>query len=507
MISKISVNSVNTNQKQAKNEPSFKGLSDLLLAPIQLCEQNPMINVAVLDLSTAIVPRTIVEGETNPYAGFEAFRRESSGLIVNCMIPSLIVLGIAKAIENPIMNAKSNMSSCWANEDTINMVTKYWNESKGKNDKEKVANTIRNILKDTEGIDGTETKYFKDVNLEESVKKLTENVFNQKYSNKNVKEAYQAIVKQTHSAENIKIKGHGKDFFSQNLQSVLESSSKILKDLTSGNFKEPGIFARKAKKLLTAKSLGGLAIILPLAISMQPLNRWITEKASGVKGAPIYKDYGKAEGKELTTQEKSILLLQKFVSVGLLWGAAALSMMKLPSLQTLKNISQFKGIFPSMDQARLIYTTTCSSRILASEDKNDLREATVRDIATLGGLYFIGDYVAKGVATIMQNTKGFKNQKIKLINVLKETPKNANALEKFWYWAKHTSLKSSDEVFGKTTEAIKYAKKMRSVCQLSNIAFSLILLGIVIPKMYRSKTDKEHEKELKLQKIELEKNH
>lgn len=501
MINRISVSSINSGKTPPRKEPSFTGvLDDFALNALQLCEQNPMVNVAVLDLTTAIIPRTIVEGQTNPYAGFEAFRRESSGLIVNCMIPSLIVLGIATVIQGPIMGTSSKMSNCWANEDTINLVTKYWKEAKGKNDREKVHNTIKKILEDTEGVDGGKLKSFKGMNFDESIEKLTENVFNQKFSKKEVKAAYKAIVEKTHISENIKIKGHGNEFFSQNLESVIGNTPKILRELASGKYTDAASFASKAKRLLTAKSLLGLGVVLPLAISMQPINRWITEKSSGQKGAPIYKDYGKGKcrHRELTPEEKSSLFQQKLMSVGLLVASAMFSMMKLPSFQTLKNISQFKGIFPSMDQARLIYTTTCSSRIMASQDKHDLREATVRDIATLAGLYFVGDYVAKGIATGIQKTKG-----IELINVLKEPPgKDANVFKKIWHWTKGTALKSSDEIYGKTAEATKYAKKMRSLCQLGNIAFSLVILGVLIPKIYRKKTEKEHEKELK--KIHME---
>lgn len=512
MINKISVNSANSNKQQyPKNQPNFgDGGLGFILSGIQLCEKYPMVNVSVLDLSTAIIPRTIIEGQTNVYGGFEAFRRESSGLIINCIIPSFIVLAIAKSIQGSIMGGDSKMADCWANEETIKTVTNYWNEAKGKNDRERVENTIRNLLKDTEGVDGTELKSFKDLNFEDSVKKLADNVFNQKYDKKAVKAAYGKIIGQTHISENIKIKGAahldkktGKmvnEYLSQSLGDVMSHTPKILRELVSGKFPDSATFVNKAKKLVTAKSLGGLAIILPLAISAQPINRWITEKASGVKGAPIYKDYENSKNRELNSQQKSELFKQKIVSISSMIGVALLSIMKMPSLGMLKSITQFKSIFPSMDQARIISTATFASRMGASQDKNDLREATVRDITLFASFYFLGDYVAKGIASLIQKTKG-----IKLINVLEKTPDNAGPLKKFWYWAKHTALKSSDEVYGATAKATKHAKDMRSVCQLGNIAFSLVVLGILIPKMNRKKTDKEHAKELELQKMEMAK--
>lgn len=513
MIKQISVNSVNSVNNNVKNQPQFKGGPlDALVSAVQLCEANPMLNVAVLDLSTAIIPRTIVESETNPYAGFEAFRRESSGLIINCMIPGLIVAAIAKGIGGLAMGGKTGMSNCWANEDTINMVTDYWKKAQGSNDREKVADTFRQILKDSEGIDGENTIKFNDFNFEESVQKLTDEVMNPKpkakflskewkenrtASKKLIKEAYSAIVNQTHAAENIKINGHGEGYFSQSLGSIIDNTPKILKELINGKNVNVSEFAQKATKLVTAKSLLGLGVIIPLAISAQPINRWITAKTSGKNGAPIYKDFTQSESQEKTPQEKAALFRQKLISAGCMIGVAMLSIMKKPEWKMLKNISQFKGIFPSMDQARIISTATFASRMMASQDKNDLREATVRDIATFSAFYFLGDYVAKGIGTGIQAWSKKRGNEIKLINILKEPDKNANRLKKFWYWAKNTALKSSDEVFGKTVEATKYAKKMRSVCQLGNIAFSLLALGILIPKMNRKKTDKEREAELK----------
>lgn len=496
MINKINTNSVNRqNINSTKNQPQFKGgPADLLIAAVQMCEKTPMVNVAVLDLATAIVPRTVIESETNPYAGFEAFRRESSGLIVNCMIPSIIVLGIAKALEGPIMGGSSKMGTCWASENTIDLVSKYWKDApetpitkNGKTlysgEKAKVYNTIKKILEDTEGVDGDELKSFKGKNFDESITKLTDNVFAAKYSKKETSSAFKKIVEQTNISEHIKIKGHGKGYYGESIESVIRDTPKILKDLVNGKTHDAASFASKAKRLLNAKSFLGLGVIIPLAISMQPINRWITEKMSGKKGAPIYKDFAHSQAKELTHKEKADLAKQKMISIGAMIGVSLLSMMKIPT----KQMFQFNGIFPTMDQARLISTATFASRMGASQDKNDLREATVRDIATFSSFYFLGDYVAKGIASGIEKAK----PGIKLINVLEKPKEGANSLEKFWHWAKHTSIKSSDELVGAN------AKRMRSICQLGNIGFSLVALGLLIPMYNRHTTDKKRKEELK----------
>lgn len=97
-----------------------------------------------------------------------------------------------------------------------------------------------------------------------------------------------------------------------------------------------------------------------------------------------------------------------------MWGVAALSMlMDRPSLK----MFQFKNIFPTMDQARIISAATFSSRLAAAEDKNELHENTIRDIATFSSFYFLGDYAAKGIATFLEK---HNKDGIKLINRLKD---------------------------------------------------------------------------------------
>ena len=517
MLEKVSLASINRNNtpqsgNDAQKNPAFKGgLADLPILLVQQCEKQPMVNVSVLDLSTAIIPRTIVETkESNSYAGFEAFRRESSGLIVNCLIPSFIVMGVASLLQRPIMGGfhKANLINTWANGDSIDKIHKFYSQAKGATPEEKIYNTFRDELGSLSGVDAHTTKHFdeildikKDKNgnfvgkignekVHNAVNEFVKLTQSDKYSAKQFKKAYRDIVEETLVAENIKFHGD-KGYFSNNLESLCEDTVKMLRGVVKENITDADKLTKyfnKAKKLVNWKSIGGLGIIIPLAISMQPINRWITRKTSGRKGAPIYKDFNKdTEHKELTPKEKRELLAQKFISIGSMIGVCGLSMfMDRP---VLKNIFQFKGIFPTMDQARIISTATFASRMGASEDKNELREATVRDIATFSSFYFLGDYVAKGIATYLEHKH--KKDGVHLINRLKEAPdKDANMFKKFWHWAKHTSLKSSDEL------ATHNDKRLRTICQIGNIVFSLLALGVFIPLYTRSKTNKKHAAEL-----------
>lgn len=526
MINKVELGSVKNNRtpkyvsQKNKGQTSFTGLGSLALKGIQKCEESPMINVAVLDLSTAILPRTFFEtfigskkkdengNETrerklNIMGGFEAFRREGSGLLINCMIPSFIVMGAAKLLNRPIMGAfnKSNLTRSWANGDTINCVSKYYKNAQGASKEDRVFSTLKSMFDDIEGVDGDigkgGLKKFKEIfaNDEEytnHLRKMAKNIVSEKPEKGYTTELYKYLVRKSGIAENIKF-SKDSGFFSSSLGHLCDSVGDVLHGASKEGILTPnanitaneGNFVKylsKAKHLVNAKSIAGLGMIIPLAVAAQPINRWITHKLSGKKGAPIYND---DKERILTPEEKKQLTARKFIDVPLMWGVAALSMlMDRPSLK----MFQFKNIFPTMDQARIISAATFSSRLAAAEDKNELHENTIRDIATFSSFYFLGDYAAKGIATFLEK---HNKDGIKLINRLKDANPNDNIMKKFWNWAKHTKMKSTDELSAISNEVLRTkAKNLRAVCQAGNLAFSLLSLGIFIPLYTRTQTNK-----------------
>lgn len=526
MINKVELGSVKNNRtpkyvsQNNKGQTSFTGLGSLALKGIQKCEESPMINVAVLDLSTAILPRTFFEtfigskkkdengNETherklNIMGGFEAFRREGSGLLINCMIPSFIVMGAAKLLNKPIMGAfnKSNLTKSWANSDTINCVSKYYKNAQGASKEDRVFSTLKSMFDDIEGVDGDigkgGLKKFKEIfaNDEEytnHLRKMAKNIVSEKPEKGYTTEMYKYLVGKSGIAENIKF-SKDSGFFSSSLGHLCDSVGDVLHGASKEGILAPNAnitatesrFAKylsKANHLVNAKSIAGLGMIIPLAVAAQPINRWITHKLSGKKGAPIYND---DKERILTPEEKRQLTARKFIDVPLMWGVAALSMlMDRPSLK----MFQFKNIFPTMDQARIISAATFSSRLAAAEDKNELHENTIRDIATFSSFYFLGDYAAKGIATFLEK---HNKDGIKLINRLKDADPNDNIMKKFWNWAKHTKMKSTDELSAIGNEALRTkAKNLRAICQAGNLAFSLLSLGIFIPLYTRTQTNK-----------------
>lgn len=522
MIDKISVknNIINCVKPQAKdknsnqNDVSFKGAGalELLLSGLQACEKNPMLNVAVVDLMSAILPRTIVESFTNIFAGVEAFRRESSGLLINCILPSYIVLACAACMNGAFMPKGANMSGCWADSKMVDAVKDIYKNAKSE---DKIKESFKQILSGMEGFDGDKKVLFKEILTEkeidecaEKLKELSTSKVKKKEFKEKIETFTKKIAEKTHVYENLNIAYSDKGVKTANLKSALTDATKFYSEFQKVENKI-GIeeFAKKSKRMLRTKSLMGLSIVLPLAASMQYINRWITTKVTGVKGAPIYEDFGKDSNFDREHARQG-LLKQKIISIASMLGVSLLSMSKLPSLSML----EFRGAFPSMDLARIISTVTFASRMAVADDKNELREATVRDIATFASLYFLGDYAAKITATILQKRTGET-----LLNETKKLDKDANIFKKIKHWVKDVNIKSSEEVFSKTAKKLKEAnivpndaqneiikkelkrvKNLRSRCQFSNLVVSLSLLGFVIPICTRKNTKKKHAEALKI---------
>ncbi|MBO5948416.1 hypothetical protein J6Q66_06235 [bacterium] len=467
----------------------FEGVGDALTNALTLCDAYPMVGVSVIDGATSIVPRTIIDAQTHRFAALETFRRESFGLIVNCLIPSFIVLGVGKLLQKAVLGKEFkhlDMANVWANQDNIEMLGNKFKQANASNALTKNEEFVKSVLYSTQGLDGKNYKKFADYDLSSEIKTLAKCIdSNDKNSKKVIQSVYKSIVDKTKAAETLKIDGKET---SSNLSMLLRDTVALGKKFNDGKvIKNLDGFKKVAIKLLNTKSLAGMGIIIPLAMSVQPINRMITRKNSGVKGAPIYKDFTDKDKKITINHDKEELLKSKFVSGGILTGLTILSSLKMPSLK----MFQFEGLFPTMNQCRWISNATFVSRVFASEDKNELRETTIRDGLTFASLYFLGDYISKGLATIIEKV----NPKVKLLNH-KVQDDSKNIFQKAKNWVTNTKLKSFDEVTGKST------KNLRSLCQISHLGVAMVLLGIVFPKMLRAQTEKNREKELSQLQLE-----
>lgn len=489
-----------------KKNQNFSGSGAILNAAttgLKAMADNPILEVAFADVVVIDAPRVITEYKTTGVAAAaEAFRREFSGLIVNCLLPSFVVLGISKLIGKSIMGDEFkniDMSASWANGETLDNFVENFKEvinpENKKTSREEITKFVKNSLGKIEGLNGNQwVDYSKSLDNEagaQAVEIITNLIVDKPKDKKTLKKslarASELITSNTGAAETLRLK-NGKKALSSNLGEILRDQvdvgSKFLDDAVRANLDG---FKKNATKLVNTKSIAGLAIILPLAASMQYINRAITRHKYNKKGAPIYKDFESAQThQEMTPEQKNKFFGKKLLSSGAMLSLALLSMMKKPTL----GMFQFKGMFPSIDQCRWIAATTNISRLFAAEDENELRESTIRDMTSFSGLYFLGDYASKAAATLLQK----KNPDKVLLNKSYVANEGDSIFKKVGNWVKRTSVKSFDEVKPSV-------QNLRSICQLSSLGFSMLTLGIILPMLTRAITNKkvEQAKQQKLQ--------
>ncbi|MCD8024922.1 MAG: hypothetical protein LUE64_05260 [Candidatus Gastranaerophilales bacterium] len=562
-ISEIKTSDKTVQQGAYSSAPAaFRGGGAIALEGVskffQLCDDVPMIGVSVTDTLATNLPRTMVDlKKTGVPAAKETGRREFSGLIVNCLIPGAFVYGAAKVMNDSFMkdfttssNKPLNLSGSWANGEAIKNLTGVWKEYSGlevdikdltgaqkdnalealKSKQFGCKGFVKSALSKVEGLNGTNKwdKLSDHKEIIDEVADILEPVMKNdkprgliekfKYSrakNNAVKQAYSALVNGEYSAgknaKKIVEKGggfkasHTLKFDGKNIGSDLRNFLRDTVDVGSALSSSeaarinPNSFAKKATGLVNAKSIGGLAVVIPLAMSMQFINRAITRHKYKKSGAPIYKDFENEE-RVLTDKEKKTLKATKPFAVGSIVGLAALSMGKtIPkSLGAFAEMLQFNTKFPSLNQCRVIATSTFASRMIAAEDPNELRESTVRDLASFAGLYFLGDYAEKLAATGIQKfSKKGKSGELQMFNKTKDSGEYKNSWQKFVGWVKDTNIKTFDEI-------PKEYKNYRSLAKLGGLGFSLTFLGILLPMYNKHVTNKKEEKRKAL--LEQQKN-
>ncbi len=90
----VSINNIGIekNTRYQKGNPNFTGALDGAVRVLKTFNDKPMIGVAFTDTVATNAPRSIFDFlSLGPAAGFETARREFSGLIVNCLMPSFFV--------------------------------------------------------------------------------------------------------------------------------------------------------------------------------------------------------------------------------------------------------------------------------------------------------------------------------------------------------------------------------------------------------------------------------
>ncbi len=503
---------ISLKNKKQNNQPqsSFTGGVDvafnLLDKGFKVLDKNAMIQVSFVDTVSTNIPRTLVDLKTGLAAAFETCRREFSGLFVNCLMPGLVVMGMAGLLPKAKELKNTGVVGSWANSDIIDKLKNVYKESQTSGAKDVTRDFVSRAIGSLEGLDGkTWVKYSQKANLpeyQEAIDKITSAVSATGKNRKTLlKDAQTKLVGLTKAENVLKFNGTTQANLEETLRDITDLGAKFNKAAEQNISIDK--YSSLLKKFVNKKSLIGLAVVIGIAVSVQTINRAITRKQFKAEGAPIYKDFGKKDTtQKMDEKQKKKFTAKKIASAVGMYGIAALSMMKKPTL----GMFQFSNIFPTMDQCRWIAASTFASRMMGAEDENELRETTVRDLASFSGLYFLGDYVKKGVASAFEALSKTKTgakilgENVVLLNRRKEVekpileataPLGKKVMTNIKYrtkqlgnWIKNTDLKTAAEVSGTKT------RNLRNLSRVADIAFSIIMLGVLLPKYNRSVTEK-----------------
>ena len=129
---------------------------------------------------------------------------------------------------------------------------------------------------------------------------------------------------------------------------------------------------------------------------------------------------------------------------------------------------EFDGPATGGNAIKTIYGTLILGRIFASKDSTELRETNVRDYLGFLNWLVLGGFVSKGVGQILD----FKQEN--LFNITKQG-------KGITHWLKDVSLKTQKEIIAQGGNVKSNLRKL-NFAQIAGIAYSAIMLGVLLPK-------------------------
>ena len=488
------------NTEKYKNQ-SFTGLGNWAVQGLRFLDTNQAWGATAVDFSCMVAPRTLTDFTRGPEAGVETLRREASGTVNHASV-GLIYGPLAGLLMAAGLNGKYNIKAqkIFADADTINVLAKPWhdvliankvNENSVKNGvsdsvlksyTDKISNIIHKVDKAGEKETLAEMS-------NEAKGKFSESLYN--YI-KNPTKENKAMLKNIVLSDLGREKGlrliYDKTKVNADLAEIIDNSTSLSKTLNTENVIKS--FLKKAKfedvqfvkslnKFGLKRSLLGLGIASAIGCCIQPFNIYLTKKKTGSDG------FVGVEGRE---KDKSTGFKILKTGVAAAFGTMVYGLItKFKAKDFLPNI-QYRGLTPTLNQFKLVYGLTIMSRFFAARDKDELREATVKD--TLGYLSWLvfGNFVSKGTLKALDKNLAGKTRDEVLYEALKKakisTVENGKAL----------SFKELLKKLPKTDSATRKSLRYLNIAQLAGYAFSGIVLGIGIPKLNIYMTKKSEQK-------------
>jgi len=504
------------NNRQAFGNGAIAGIlsSGIVTNGLQVIKQNPIAEIAALDVGTMAAPRIAIESGQNPDYGIESAFREVAPIALNPFGPGLV--GAA-------MMFMGGFSGVNLGNQAIDTLKEYWNNAGGKEfspdnpDKKIINNFTSSMLKDVTGSVGSnpevnEFKPLADEHIKEISQKLDDVILGN-HSRKEKKalmtQAREKFVEATKTEGDLtlgKYETNAGEFF----DNIVTTGKKLFTKNSPEKLEKEISKLQNLNKWKTG--IGATLSIIALCV-LPPINNYLTKKRTGKDGYAAYKDFNTRKDadayqktlEQIKKEKRKLNALKTLTMAGM--GLLMISSMgafgkkgffKEGGLKNFKDKIEMKGKNASMDLVRLMYGCSLMSRLFFSRDEQEVKVTTLRDYTGFANWLVLGPFVANAIAYHGDKTRSLVNIKSKMEeekNILKRPVK------KLWHWLSNVRLKS----YGEAMETIKKLpaekqfgrKALYNSAILGGIGYSMFMLGLGMPKLTNYLTNKAREKQLK----------
>lgn len=442
-------------------KPQFKGAADMVF---RFLATNQGVGANATDVCFMVAPRSISDAQRGPAAFAETLRREASGTANHTLIGAYGWLAGALIAAMMGMNKKSR--NYFTGPESLNILAEN-KANQIKNNKEQydyLKDVFSNIKAYNPTAKGADKEGYIKLSSKtiEDVSKIMDEVISGKnkmdyktwagmgsYKTENsIHVVMNKIIADTGAESKyvLESSGEGAEKIKSvsSLKTMLEdvfkisdsfNDEKVVKafkeQVESGKGIKDNAYIKKLSKFLKSRSIAGVAVATAIGMSIQPLNIYLTKLKTGSDG------FVGVEGR--SKDDSAGFKMLKGTA------AAAFGGLTLASLRTgfkgFLGKMAFTGFWPTISQLKGIYGLTIISRLVATRDKDELRESLTKD--TLGFLSWLvlGDIVNKITANAIDDKKH---------SVLNSTE---GEVEGLWNKTKKifkSSLKTRDEILVKT---------------------------------------------------------
>lgn len=473
------MNIQNIQQFNNQQKPHFTGWLD---AGLRFLDVNQAWGATGVDFTCMVAPRTITDFSRGTDAGIETARREATGTInhalIGCAYGTLAGMLLSSAI-NAHYGIKAH--KIFADSAVIDILGKHRFDTMNlENSAAEYAKKVAESISDN-------GKFLSDAAKKNFAETLASDIASP--SKDTAKLLKNIVLSDLGKETNLTLQaGEKKTVASLNdiASNITSLSKNLFKEKVTNSFKKAASFdsvefLKTLKNFGMRRSLLGISIGAAIGCCIQPFNIYLTKRKTGSDG------FVGVEGRE---KDKSKGFKALKTGVAAMFGAGVYSFITNHSWKKAdfsKNV-QFKGLTPTIPQFMFVYGLTIMSRFLAARDKDELREASVKDTLGFVTWLVLGNFVSKGVLKLLDKDLVGKTRDEVVYGALKKagisTVKDNKALP-------FTKL---IKLLPKADKTARLKLNKLNIAQLAGYAFSGIVLGRGIPKLNIYMTNKSEQK-------------